>query len=126
MLELGCALASKLCAGNIVAIEGPLGAGKTTLVRGVLRGLGFEGDVPSPTYNLVFEHPTVPPVIHADLYRLESAMDVAELGLFEPDSQRLMLIEWPERAAGLLPKGVIKIIISHESEGRRVRCQVSP
>ena len=94
---LGRALAAELRAGDAVALFGTLGAGKTTLARGVLRGLGFAGDVASPTFPIVQTYDTVPPLWHVDLYRIEHAEELAELGLDDARLDTALLIEWPER-----------------------------
>jgi tRNA threonylcarbamoyladenosine biosynthesis protein TsaE len=87
----------QLKVGNIVLLSGPLGAGKTTLVRSMLRTLGWGEAVRSPTYNLIHLYNTEPPVMHADLYRLESAKGV---GLEEYSDSHLCFIEWPDRLSG--------------------------
>jgi tRNA threonylcarbamoyladenosine biosynthesis protein TsaE len=94
MLALGAELAALFALGELVTLDGPLGAGKTTLVRGILRGLGYDGPVRSPTFTLIQLYDTLPPVLHADLYRLKSAEG---LGLEEHESSHLMLIEWADR-----------------------------
>lgn len=99
MQELGGELAKDLRAGDVVLLAGTLGAGKTTLVRGLLAALGFQSEVRSPTYNLVQTFPTEPPVMHADLYRVQS---YAGIGLEEYLENHLCLIEWPDRAEGLV------------------------
>jgi tRNA threonylcarbamoyladenosine biosynthesis protein TsaE len=93
----GYALAGQLRAGDVVALFGTLGAGKTTLSRGVLRGLGFEGDVASPTFPIVQPYATDPPLWHVDLYRIERDGELEELGLDEAREEAALLIEWPER-----------------------------
>lgn len=90
----------------VIALRGDLGAGKSTLARAIVHGAGVEGDVPSPTFNLLFSYQTPggKRVQHLDLYRLEDPDEVWELGWSElgaPDD--LVLIEWPDRAEGLLP-----------------------
>jgi tRNA threonylcarbamoyladenosine biosynthesis protein TsaE len=95
--RLGRALGARLRAGDVVALSGTLGAGKTTLARGVLRGLGFEGEVASPTFPIVQTYDTVPPLWHVDLYRIERDDELEELGLDEARLDAAMLIEWPER-----------------------------
>ena len=95
--RFGRALGAVLRAGDVVALFGTLGAGKTTLARGVLRGLGFEGEVASPTFPIVQVYDGVPPLWHVDLYRLEHADELAELGLDEARLDAALLIEWPER-----------------------------
>ena len=98
---VAAALARALRPGDIVALSGDLGAGKTTFARGVLRGLGWTGEVPSPTFTLVQPYETAPLVWHVDLYRLDRPRDADALGLFETDAA--LLIEWPERLGGRLP-----------------------
>src|SRR3954447_12910305 len=95
--RFGCALAGQLRAGDTVALSGSLGAGKTTLARGVLRGLGFAGDVASPTFPIVQVYDTAPPLWHVDLYRIEHADELEELGLDDARLDAVLLIEWPER-----------------------------
>ena len=95
--RFGRALGAQLRAGDAVALFGTLGAGKTTLARGVLRGLGFEGDVASPTFPIVQLYDTAPPLWHVDLYRIERADELEELGLDDARRDAALLIEWPER-----------------------------
>src|SRR5687767_15924790 len=83
--------------GDVVGLTGELGAGKTTLVRGLLRELGHDGEVRSPTFNLIQEFDTEPPVCHVDLYRLETPKEVADLGLSDYFQSFATIIEWPER-----------------------------
>src|SRR5687768_12789535 len=90
----------------VIALRGDLGMGKSTLARAVARGAGVEGEIPSPTFNLMFEYDTPGGVRvhHLDLYRLEDEEEVWELGWGELGGPRdLVLIEWPERAEALLP-----------------------
>jgi tRNA threonylcarbamoyladenosine biosynthesis protein TsaE len=95
---LGARIASALQPGDAVLISGELGAGKTTLVRGILHALGVEGHVPSPTFTLVQTYETKDlPVAHYDLYRIESRREIAELGLEDSLNAGAALIEWPER-----------------------------
>ncbi len=104
MLRFGHQFGLQLKAGDMVAINGSLGAGKTVLCRGVLNALGFAGEVNSPSYALVhhYEAPSVGiPVVHADLYRLNSPDELDELGLFDGSADCITLIEWAERAAGI-------------------------
>ena len=115
-LALGARLARVLSVGDVVGLLGELGAGKTTLVRGLLRELGYEGEVRSPTFNLVQEFATVPPVCHADLYRLENAAQVADLGLRDYSVSHVTLVEWPERG-GVEPN--VWVRLSFSSDGGR-------
>lgn len=103
---LGIEWARSCQGGEIIALQGPLGAGKTVLVKGIATGVGFQGEVTSPTFTLVHEyHGGRLPVIHIDLYRLEKPNDVMRLGLDEYlPGEGITVIEWPERFPGPLPK----------------------
>jgi tRNA threonylcarbamoyladenosine biosynthesis protein TsaE len=101
--RLGHALAAQLRAGDAIALFGTLGAGKTTFARGVLRGLGFAGDVASPTFPIVQVYETQPPLWHVDLYRTEHEGELEELGLDDARFDAALLIEWPERLPRLWP-----------------------
>lgn len=96
---LGADLAKTLKAGDVLLLTGELGAGKTVLARGLLAALGWTGDVRSPSYSLIQTYPTDPPVLHADLYRVASAVG---LGLEDDLPTHLALIEWPDRLDGLI------------------------
>jgi tRNA threonylcarbamoyl adenosine modification protein YjeE len=113
--------ARRLGPGSAVALHGPLGAGKTTLVRALVRALhGSDDAVSSPTFVFRQRYDGEPPVEHLDLYRLESAADLDELGLEEAfAADRITFVEWPERGAGLLPAGAITLTISGSGEGPR-------
>ncbi len=121
--QLGRELAKQIVAlaqGLIVFLDGDLGMGKTTLSRGVMRGLGHEGAVKSPTYTLVepYEH-LQPPAYHFDLYRVRDPEELEYMGIRDYFSgQNLCLIEWPERGQGLLPEPDIEIRLECEGEGR--------
>ena len=110
-------LARVLQQSDIVALSGDLGAGKTTFARGVLRGLGWAGDVPSPTFTLVQPYDTVPEVWHVDLYRLDAPGDADALGLFETDAA--LLIEWPERLGARLPAEALRLHLDGAGEATR-------
>lgn len=108
--QLGRRLADGLAVGDAVALEGDLGAGKTTLARAMLRALGVDGEIPSPSFALVQEYETARlSVFHFDLYRIESISDVDELGLEEALEKGAAIIEWPERAQARLPLDVLRI-----------------
>ncbi|WP_346775197.1 tRNA (adenosine(37)-N6)-threonylcarbamoyltransferase complex ATPase subunit type 1 TsaE [Wenzhouxiangella sp. XN79A] len=123
MLALGADLARDLRGGQLVALSGDLGAGKTTLVRGMLRGLGFEGRVKSPSYGLVESYELADLTVHhLDLYRLGDPGELDFLGLGDllaDDS--VVLVEWPERAGGRLPAVSRRIEIEHADEARTLR-----
>lgn len=125
--RLGAALARQLRPGDAVALFGELGAGKTSLCRGVLRGLGFAGEVTSPTFPIIqlYEPPDTPvPVWHVDLYRIESAEELAELGLEEALGDAVLLIEWPERLPALWPHMLALTLAANGQGGRSLTAQV--
>ncbi len=93
-------LAPRLRPGDLLLLEGPLGAGKTTFVRGLARGLGSQADVMSPTFQLVRQYTGPLPLAHADLYRLEKATELAELGLDELLDEGVLVVEWGDRLTG--------------------------
>lgn len=97
----GRRLAARLAAGDAVLLSGDLGAGKTTLARAVIEALTGETDIPSPTYTLVqsYDTNTGLDLVHADLYRIEDAGELEELGLDEAWTDGIALIEWPDRLA---------------------------
>ena len=120
---LGAALAGALRAGEAICLTGPLGAGKSTLARALIRSLTTPTeDVPSPTFMLVqFYEGEGLSVAHFDLYRLTSADEAYEIGLDEALEDGAALIEWPERLEGRLPPDRLDIEINIEGEGRRAR-----
>lgn len=98
MRALGAALAKTVRPGDRITLSGELGVGKTTLARGLLAGLGHDGEVPSPTFAIVQLYDSLkPPVWHVDLYRVAHPSELAELGLDWAD-EAVLLVEWPERA----------------------------
>ena len=126
-LALGAALGPCLESGAIVFLSGELGAGKTTLVRGVLRGLGFEGRVKSPTYALVelYEVSRLN-FHHFDFYRFSDPREWIDAGFRESfDGRSVSLVEWPEKAAGLLPPADLAITLESSGSGRSARLQPS-
>ena len=126
-LALGAALAPCLEPGTIVFLEGELGAGKTTLARGLLRGLGFEGRVKSPTYALVEVYEVSRLLLHHfDFYRFSDPREWIDAGFRESfDGHGVSLVEWPRKAAGLLPPADLAIHLASSGSGRSARCQPS-
>ncbi|MCW8355477.1 tRNA (adenosine(37)-N6)-threonylcarbamoyltransferase complex ATPase subunit type 1 TsaE [Marinomonas pontica] len=122
MEALGGALSSVLLGGGVVYLEGDLGMGKTTLVRGVLHGLGHTGPVKSPTYTLVEPYEMAAlEVYHFDLYRVADAEELEFMGIrdyFTDDS--LCLIEWAEMGRGILPEADLIVSLSLIKQGRHV------
>lgn len=119
---LGARLASELAPGDLVLLEGGLGAGKTTLARALIRTLMDDPglDVPSPSFALVQPYERAQgPVLHADLYRIGSAREIDELGLFDR-TDAIVLVEWPERARELLPRCrmVVRLDVPRHGQGR--------
>ena len=122
MVSLGGALASLCHSGMAVFLQGDLGMGKTTLARGLLRQMGHDGAVKSPTYTLVepYEFPQLT-VYHFDLYRVGDAEELELMGIRDYFSENsLCLVEWPERGLGVLPEPDIVIAITSEGSGRVV------
>jgi tRNA threonylcarbamoyladenosine biosynthesis protein TsaE len=119
---LGAALAGLLRPGDVVALSGPLGAGKTSLARGILSALGLGEEAPSPSYNLViaYEPPELRiPVWHIDLYRIEDADEIDELGLADARNDAVLLIEWPERMGGALWPDALQLNLEPDPDGGR-------
>ena len=117
-------LAPHLKPGDVIALRGGLGAGKTTFARALISALiGAQTDVPSPTYTLVQTYDTPGlTVFHFDLYRLEHAGEVMELG-WEETMDGLSLIEWPDRAGGHLPQWRLDLTLEQTVDGRTARLE---
>lgn len=117
--RLAARLAPHLVAGDVIALAGDLGAGKTSFARGLLGALGHMGEVPSPTFTLVQVYDDLPtPVWHVDLYRLAIADDLVELGLAEAMAGAIVLIEWADRAARLLPADRLELRLDFADDER--------
>lgn len=115
---VAAALAAVLRPGDIVALSGDLGAGKSTFARAILHALGWAGDVPSPTFTLVQPYEDLPvPVWHCDLYRLDHPSEADALGLFETDAA--LLIEWPERLSHRLPADALHLRLDGSGDAPR-------
>ncbi len=121
--RLGAALATALPDGMVIFLLGDLGAGKTSLVRGALRGLGYLGAVKSPTYTLLEEYSVAgKDIIHFDLYRLSDPEELDLIGIRDYfNGKSSCFIEWPQRGQGFLPQEDLQIQISLDGEGRLAR-----
>jgi tRNA threonylcarbamoyladenosine biosynthesis protein TsaE len=117
--KLGERLAGELRPGDVVTLSGPLGVGKTELVRALIAALGHSGDVPSPTFAIVQPYEDLsPPVWHVDLYRIEDAGELDELGL-DSVSNAVLLVEWPERAGKAIWPEALRLRLDFDEEGAR-------
>lgn len=123
---LGATLADIVQPGWIVFLHGQLGAGKTTLVRGFLRHLGYQGAVKSPTYTLLEPyHFNAFSVFHFDLYRIADAEELELIGFRDClDQNHILLIEWPEKGDGILPSADIDLTLNYHEDGRLCILQI--
>ena len=120
MRALGARIAPRLRAGDVVALSGPLGSGKTTLAREIISALGHEGEVPSPTFTIVETYDLDPPLVHADFYRLERPREAEELGLDDYREGAALIAEWPEKAGGFAhEQGCLSIALEIAGSGRK-------
>jgi tRNA threonylcarbamoyladenosine biosynthesis protein TsaE len=118
--EFGARLANVLQAGDVVTLSGPLGVGKTALARAVIRALGHDGEVPSPSFAIVQPYDDLdPPVWHVDLYRLENSAELKELGL-DSLSDPALLVEWPERAGEYAWPEALRLTLEFGQNGDRI------
>ena len=112
--RLGLLLSGQLQAGDVIALEGALGAGKSVLARGIIQAAcPAEDDIPSPTFTLVqtYEPDDLPLIMHFDLYRLETPEESLELGIEDAFIDAICLIEWPQRLGAFLPRGALTITL---------------
>ena len=118
---VGCRVGSKLTAGTIVKIYGDLGAGKTTLVRGIARGLGIPSEsVVSPSFTIITEYESSPRLLHIDLYRINGSSDLESTGIWDViGSDAVTVIEWPEHAGDELPEDAVVIRIDYLIDDER-------
>lgn len=125
----GAAIAAALRPGDVVALSGELGAGKTTLARGLLTGLGLTSEAPSPSFAIVIAYapPDVRvPLWHVDLYRVEAAEELDELGLADARADAALLIEWPDRLGDALWADTLRLHLSVEPDGARRLTWICP
>ena len=121
MRAFGASLAGVLRPGDLILLDGPLGAGKTTLVRGLLEALGHDGAVPSPSFAIVQPYDdVVPPLWHADLYRIADPSELEELGLDSILGDGVLVVEWPGHAGqGAWPATAFALSLEPLDDGRR-------
>jgi len=121
MEVLGKSIAHSLRSGDVVALSGSLGAGKTTLARAIVAACGHDGEVPSPTFTILETYPDCgPPLVHADFYRLDDPREAVELGLDDYRADAALIAEWPERAGGFAHEpGCLAITLEAVGAGRR-------
>jgi tRNA threonylcarbamoyladenosine biosynthesis protein TsaE len=127
--RLGARLGALLEVGDIVALFGDLGTGKTTLARGIARGLGFVGEVSSPTFPIVqiYDGPGMRmPLWHVDLYRVGRSDELVELGLEDARDYAALVIEWPERLGGTLWPETLRLVIECDEQGKRALTATVP
>ena len=126
--RLGAALARRIRPGDVIALSGDLGAGKTTLTRGLIRGLGFGGDVASPTFPIIQTYEDlVVPLWHVDLYRIEDPSELEELALDDARQDMALVIEWPERLGARLWRDALQLHLAVAEGGvRSLTARVPP
>jgi tRNA threonylcarbamoyladenosine biosynthesis protein TsaE len=124
---LGSRLSTQLRAGDVIALFGDLGAGKTTLTRGLLRGLGHEGDVGSPSFPIILTYEDLRvPLWHVDLYRIEEKSELDELALDEALQDTALVIEWPERLGDSLWQHALRLHLMVAEGGARALTATIP
>ena len=123
-MALGAWLAGQLIAGDAVALIGTLGAGKTTLVRGLVQEMGYRGRVRSPSFTLVNIYPTDPEIRHVDLYRLNESSELIALDLDEGAEEGILLVEWADRLSSDWGEPTWRVIIEVDDLGEERRITV--
>jgi tRNA threonylcarbamoyladenosine biosynthesis protein TsaE len=120
MEAFGRRIAERIAPGDVVALSGTLGTGKTTLARAIIAALGHQGEVPSPTYTIIETYDGLRvPLVHADFYRLEDPSEVEELGLDDYREGAALLAEWPDHAGGFSHEaGCLSIALEKVGDGR--------
>ena len=121
-MAIGARLAPLLRVGDVITLEGPLGAGKTSIARGLLAALGLKGEAPSPSFAIVqpYEPPEVVlPVLHVDLYRLDDEAELFELGLDEALYDSALVVEWPDRAGPRAWPDALRLTLTVQQDGAR-------
>jgi tRNA threonylcarbamoyladenosine biosynthesis protein TsaE len=117
---VGASLAALATSGDVITLSGPLGVGKTELARGFLEAMGHSGEVPSPSFAIVQPYEELnPPVWHVDLYRIEDASEIEELGL-DSATDAVLLVEWPDRAGPHMWPHSLGLSLEFGSSGERI------
>ena len=118
--NLGKSFADHVKSGEVILLYGDLGSGKTTFVKGILKGLGFSNGVTSPTFSLINEYEAIKRVIHIDCYREENLQRWINLGIEDYfNGSNIVIVEWPEILSNIIPDNVVKIKIKHVQENIR-------
>ena len=113
-------LAKELKSGNVIAMFGGMGMGKTQLVRGIARGLGLDAEVSSPTFALVHDYGGDPPLVHFDMYRINGWDDLLSTGFFDYlEAGAILAVEWSENIENALPADAIRLYITRVDENTR-------
>jgi tRNA threonylcarbamoyladenosine biosynthesis protein TsaE len=123
-INFGRDIAGKLKSGDVIALYGDLGSGKTQLAKGICSGLGVEQTVNSPTFIIVNEYSSAqfPKIYHFDLYRMKSIDEILDMGFTEYiGNGNITLIEWPEHVESILPANTLKIRLAHSAEEKNFR-----
>ena len=126
-LQIGQALASVLAGGDVVCLEGDLGAGKTVLVRGLARARGFDGPVPSPTFTIINPYPEIG-LCHVDAFRLSGALELLDAGMDEYlDESWVCAVEWAEKVRRALPERALEVTITfgERTDDRSIRIRTA-
>lgn len=130
MERFGRAIAENLRVGDVVALSGGLGSGKTTLARAIIAGLGHEGEVPSPSFAIVecYDPPAVRlPLVHADFYRLANPAEADEIGLDDYREGAALVAEWPDHAGGFADEpACLSVTLEIAEEGRIAIVEAGP
>ncbi len=130
MAALGARIAQALRPGDVVALSGGLGAGKTTLARAIIAALGHQGEVPSPSFAIIelYEPPSVRlPLVHADFYRLKTPQETQEIGLDDYRHGAALIAEWPEQAGGFAHEpSCLSILLENAGTGREAIVNAGP
>ena len=117
---IGTNFSNQISGGDIIAINGIIGSGKTTFIKGILKGLGYKGNVSSPTYTLINEYDSSNKVVHIDCYREKKVKRWLDVGIMDYlNGNNILIIEWAEYIESILPDDIIKVELEHFSESKR-------